>query len=216
MLPNYTSEELKAYFQMSSEDRRKILDDKYFDTNPLTCIKEYLPYLALEVGVNIDNLDEESARIAIDEAISALNYKGTTKSFKASLKPYTDAEIKEWYEYNGEAYKFKAILSPDNVEFKFDENNYKRLTKIIEENKNVRSVLDGFEFELKLNEEIKTYSGFSAKIKIDKNKEIDLGPTNNIHIPQAKVSYVSINSTLNMDLNINTNNNLQGAVIWQV
>ena len=115
MLPEYINEYLKAYFQMSSEDRRKILDEKYFDTNPLTCPKEYLPYLAIEAGVNIDGLSENDARASIYEAISALNYKGTAKSFKSSLKPFTDAEVKEWWEFEGEPYYFKALLSPNRL-----------------------------------------------------------------------------------------------------
>jgi len=95
VLPNYIDEYLRAYFQMSSEDRRKILDERYFDTNPLTCLKEYLPYLALEVGVNIDNLNEEDAREVIDEAIRTNNIAGTIGCVKRCLSVFGEIEIKE-------------------------------------------------------------------------------------------------------------------------
>ena len=216
MLPDYINEYLKAYFQMSSEDRRKILDEKYFDTDPLTCPKEYLPYLAIEVGVNIDGLSESDARASIYEAISALNYKGTAKSFKSSLKPFTDAKVKEWWEFEGEPYYFKALLSPNRLDFSFNEESYLKLKKIIEENKNVRSVFGGFEFEILLNEQIKTFSGFNFKPKIDKDFMVDLKPAENLSFTQGAVSNVSINSTLNLDLEPTTNNTIQGAVVWRV
>jgi len=242
VFPNYISELLKAYFEMSSEDRRKILDERYFDTNPLTCPVEYLPYLALEVGVNIDGLNEDDARIAINEAINALNYKGTARSFKSSLKPYTEARIKEWFEYEGEPYYFKAVLSPTNVDFSFNDENFKRIKNVINENKNVRSVLDGFEFDLTLKEELKTYGGFTFKAKINKdalldlkpsekitlneanifylsiNKDLqkDLKPTENLTFTQGAISNVSISSTLSLDLEPTNNNTIQGAVIWRV
>ena len=242
MLPDYINEYLRAYFQMSSEDRRKILDEKFFDTNPLTCLKEYLPYLALEVGVDINNLSEKEARVAIDEAISALNYKGTARSFKSSLKPYTDAKVKEWYEYDGKPYYFKAVLSPDRVDFRFDEKNYSKLKKVIDENKNVRSVLEGFEFELVLEEEIKIFSGFSFKSKIAKDVVIDLKPSQKVNVNEANIFYlsinkdlqknlkssenlsftqgainnVSINSTLNLNLGPTINNTIQGVIVWRV
>jgi len=216
VFPNYIDVKFQAYFEMSSEDRRKILDEKYFDTNPLTCPKKYLPYLALEVGVNIDGLSEENARIAINEAINALNYKGTAKSFKSSLKPYTDAEVKEWYEYDGEPYYFKAVLSPTNTEFSFNNANFKRIKNVIDENKNVRSVLDGFEFELSLEEEVKTYVGFTFKSKINKDLQKDLKPIENLSFIQGAISNVSISSTLSLNLEPITNNTIQGAVIWRV
>lgn len=242
MLPDYINEYLKAYFQMSSEDRRKILDERYFDTNPLTCPKEYLPYLAVEVGVNIDNLSEEKARVLINEAINSLNYKGTARSFKASLKPYTKARVKEWYEYDGLPYYFKAVLSPEDVNFKFDKKTYSKLTRVIEENKNVRSVFDGFEFELLLDEDAKVYSSFNIKPKIDKDLKLnlknskniktfdafsfsiklnktlkkDLKLSNKVSTKQKGVSYVSLTSTLNLNFNAKNNNTIQGAMIWQV
>jgi len=241
VLPDYINEYLRAYFEMSSEDRRKILDDRYFDTNPLTCPKEYLPYLAIEVGVNIDGLSESDARASIYESINALNYKGTAKSFKSSLKPFTKAKVKEWYEYNGKPYYFKAVLSPNNTDFRFDKQNYLKLKKIIEENKNVRSVFEGFEFEILLNEQVKTFSGFIFKPKIDKDVELglepsqkvnvneanifylsinkdlqkDLNPTEKLSFMQGAISNVSINSTLNLNLKPLTNNTIQGAIIWR-
>ena len=216
MLPDYINEYLKAYFQMSSEDRRKILDERYFDTDPLTCPKEYLSYLAIEVGVNIEGLSESDARASIYEAISVLNYKGTVKSFKSSLKPFTDAEVKEWWEFEGEPYYFKALLSPNRLDFSFNEESYLKLKKIIEENKNVRSVFGGFEFEILLNEQVKNFSGFNFKPKVAKNFVINLKPAENLSFQQGVVSNVSINSTLNLDLGPTTNNTIQGAVVWRV
>jgi len=166
---SYIDEKLKAYFEISSQDRRKILNEKYFDTNPLTCLKEYLPYLALEANVDIDNLSEEEARIAIDEAIKSLNYAGTSKRVKASVKPFSDAENKEWWEYNGEPYHFKAVLTPNRLDFSFGDRNYKKLEGIINKNKNVRSVFDGFLFEIKSKSEIKEHCALNIKSNLKKD-----------------------------------------------
>lgn len=216
MLPDYINEYLKAYFEMSSEDRRKILDDRYFDTNPLTCPIEYLPYLAIEIGVDINGLSEKEARVAIDEAINALNYKATAKSFKSSLKPFTDAEVKEWYEYEGEPYYFKAVLSPNNLDFSFDENNFSKLERVIEENKNVRSLLDGFEIAIYLEERVNSFAGVVLKTGIDKDLKIDLEPNEKILINEANIFYLNINKYLKKDLVPTDNTTIQGAVIWQV
>jgi len=216
VLPDYINEYLKAYFEMSSEDRRKILDDRYFDTNPLTCPIEYLPYLAIEIGVDINGLSEKEARVAIDEAINALNYKATAKSFKSSLKPFTDAEVKEWYEYEGEPYYFKAVLSPNNLDFSFDENNFSKLERVIEENKNVRSLLDGFEIAIYLEERVNSFAGVVLKTGIDKDLKIDLEPNEKILINEANIFYLNINKYLKKDLVPTDNTTIQGAVIWQV
>ena len=137
MFPNYISELLKAYFEMSSEDRRKILDERYFNTNPLTCPVEYLPYLALEVGVNIDGLDEEDARVVIEKAILANNKAGTVGCVKENLGVFGYVKI-----YEKENFIFDVDFSLLDREITKD--LYERSLKIIEKTKNVRSVLGEF------------------------------------------------------------------------
>ena len=137
MFPNYISELLKAYFEMSSEDRRKILDERYFDTNPLTCPKEYLPYLALEVGANIDGLSEEDARAVIEKAILANNMVGTAGCVKECLSVFGDVRI-----YEKENFIFDVDFSL--LDREITKELYDRSLKTIEKRKNVRSVLGEF------------------------------------------------------------------------
>ena len=149
MLPDYINEYLRAYFEMSSEDRRKILDDRYFDTNPLTCPKEYLPYLAIEVGVNIDGLSESDARVVIERAIFINNQHGTVSAVKNIFNVFqTNTVLKEWFEYDGEPYYFKIFVSGVKKE-----EDWIKGVKLLNFVKNERSKLDsvGIKKDLSLN-----------------------------------------------------------------
>ncbi|MEO1927624.1 MAG: phage tail protein [Nautiliaceae bacterium] len=137
MFPNYIDELLKAYFEMSSEDRKKILNKRYFDTNPLTCPKEYLPCLALEVGVNIDGLSEEDTRAVIEKAIKANNIVGTAGCVKECLSVFGDVRI-----YEKENFVFDVDFSL--LDREITNELYERSLKTIEKRKNVRSVLGEF------------------------------------------------------------------------
>jgi len=152
VLPNYIDEYLRAYFQMSSEDRRKILDERYFDTNPLTCPKEYLPYLAIEIGINIDGLSESDARAVIEKAIKANNIVGTAGCVKRCLSVFGEIEIKE-----KENFVFDVDFSA--VDREITKDLYERSLKTIEKRKNVRSVLGEFLLSYKTSTSLNLKTG---------------------------------------------------------
>jgi len=166
VFPNYISELLKAYFEMSSEDRRKILDERYFDTNPLTCLKEYLPYLALEVGVNIDGLNEDDARAIIEKAIKANNIVGTAGCVKECLSVFGDVKVVE-----KENFIFDVDFSL--LDREITKELYERSLKTIKKRKNVRSVLGELllSYETSTNTFFKTGSMCEAKAATEMIKE---------------------------------------------
>lgn len=140
MLPEYVNEYLQAYFQVSSEDRRKLLDMRYFDTDPLTCQVAYLPYLAIEAGVTLDGLSEKEARQSIANAIATLNQKGTLNSLKSALAPFGSNALKEWFDTGKEPYIFDIDLSLSDRQI--TPELVAKLKQLIEFTKNVRSRLD--------------------------------------------------------------------------
>ena len=169
LIPNYINEVLKAYFEVSSQDRKALLDEAWFDFNPATCKKEYLPLLAKELGVDINFLSESDARVVIQKTLESFLYKGTVRSLKSALKAFSEVEIKEWFDTKEQPYSFKAVLTPYRLDFSFGEKNYKKLKKIIDKNKNVRSVLERFSFEIKSRSEIKECCALNIKSNLKKD-----------------------------------------------
>jgi phage tail P2-like protein len=200
-----------------SDVREQIEKIKYFN-NALKIDEEFLNLLKDEWGVDFwDEISEIEKRRLIDKSKFYYRKIGTVYAIKEVLKIFDiDTKLKEWFDYEGEPYHFKVILTPITIEYKFDEVMFKRIVNLIDSVKNIRSVLDGFEFELLLNEEIKVYSGVKYKAFISKNMNLDLKPTENLSFTQGAISNVSINSTLSLDLEPITNNTIQGAVIWRV
>lgn len=133
-LPFYISEELKAYFEVASIDRRALFDDSLFDIDPLTCKKEYLPLLAIEVGVDINGFDEQTQRELIAGVMKANIKAGTVGALKESLQALGDTNIEELPNY-----KFNILL-PNNKEVTVPllQKFMSRANKA----KNVRSVLN--------------------------------------------------------------------------
>lgn len=133
-LPYYINEKLKAYVQMSSEDRKALLDERFFDVDPLSCPTKYLPLLANEVGVEIDGFGEADARALIKSAREALLKAGTKASLERALDGVCDVEVKEQ-----ESFAFALDLSVNNKEI--TPALAQRLERVALSNKNVRSVM---------------------------------------------------------------------------
>lgn len=134
-LPYYIEERLKAYAQVSSEDRRALLDGRLFDTDALTCPTEYLPLLANEAGVEIAGLEEEVARAMIVGAHEANLRAGTTDSIRSALGSIDDVHVVEKpnFRFDLDLSGEKHAITPAFASL---------VTKIAQGRKNVRSVLD--------------------------------------------------------------------------
>jgi phage tail P2-like protein len=85
----------------------------------------------------------EEKRNLIKNAIELHRYKGTPYAIKKAFQALgLDASLQEWFDYNGNPYKFKVLVKSIIQ----DEDTYIRLTKLINEYKNVRSWLDAISF----------------------------------------------------------------------
>ena len=112
MLPSYINEVLKAYFEVSSEDRRALLDEELFNFDPLSCDERYLVYFALEFNIKTDGLETFKQRRLINAASLQNNIIGTKKSILEALRlaglsnDILEALVIEYF--NKDDYKFKV------------------------------------------------------------------------------------------------------------
>ena len=85
----------------------------------------------------------QEKRNLIKSAIELHRYKGTPYAIKKVFQVLgLDASLQEWFDYNGDPYKFKVLVKSIIQ----DEDTYRRLTELINEYKNVRSWLDAISF----------------------------------------------------------------------
>ena len=83
---------------------------------------------------------EEEKRALIKSAIKIHRYKGTKYALLEIFKTLNlTGSITEWFEYGGDPYHFKAQFDMDTI---FEEKFEKEILDLINENKNVRSVLE--------------------------------------------------------------------------
>lgn len=104
-----------------------------------------LPHLAEQYHITgnegwLHATTEDAKRALIKSAIKIHRYKGT----KFALLEIFDSlnlvgEISEWFEYGGDPYHFRAKFDTHSL---FEDKLEKELLDLINENKNVRSVLE--------------------------------------------------------------------------
>jgi phage tail P2-like protein len=100
----------------------------------------------------------QEKRNLIKNAIELHRYKGTPYAIKKVFQALgLNAELREWFDYNGDPYKFKVFVK--NIIQ--DEDTYIRLTKLINEYKNVRSWFDAVGFHREYSQTL--YYGFASK-----------------------------------------------------
>jgi len=149
LIPVNESEDLKA-IDKSVDNRFEFL--KNFDLNLFakTCKKEYLPHLAFLFDVDIRALSETETREILSRAITLKKYVGSVYYLEEMLKIFDkDISIKEWFSYDGQAYHFKVEVQSSNKSI--DAKFYEDLEKNILKYKNVRSVLDVININIKTN-----------------------------------------------------------------
>ena len=82
-------------------------------------------------------------RQAVKDALKVHRYKGTKYAVETALRSmFNSIEVKEWFEYEGEPYHFKATVYGSTTE------NLKKLYQKIDYAKNLRSVMDAVRFIL--------------------------------------------------------------------
>ncbi len=89
---------------------------------------------------------EAEKREIIKKAIQLHKYKGTKYALVKVLSSLNiNGEIQEWFEYEGEPYHFKIDIFLQN--YTYNEKIFESLKKMIDEYKNVRSVLEEISIE---------------------------------------------------------------------
>ena len=199
MLPDYVPEELKAYFLVSSEDRRALLKEELFDDDPFTCDERYLPFFALELGIKIDDLSLPKQREAIANAINELKRAGTVSYLKNNLKADIENELVELDDFH-----FRVDLMPQSVNEKFDEARIGGIKQRVESFKNVRSVFDGVSFKLFFDEQVNVSGASSFKPKIDQDAKAEHSYNNNVYTNSAINTKIELNQAATIELNPTT------------
>jgi phage tail P2-like protein len=101
-----------------------------------------LPHLAWQFHIEGWELaqTEQEKRNLIKKAIELHRYKGTKWSVINALSAAGyDVDLKEWFEYQGNPYRFKAYVSNKPIQ---SDKDYQALKAVIDEYKNERSWLD--------------------------------------------------------------------------
>lgn len=89
---------------------------------------------------------EAEKREIIKKAIELHRYKGTKYALVKVLSSLNiNGEIQEWFEYEGEPYHFKLNIFLQN--YAYNQKVFESLKKMIDEYKNVRSVLEEISIE---------------------------------------------------------------------
>ncbi len=100
----------------------------------------------------------QEKRNLIKNAIELHRYKGTPYAVKKVFQALgLDATLQEWFDYDGDPYKFKVLVQSIIQ----DEDIYIRLIKLINEYKNVRSWLDAIGFHREYSQTL--YYAFAQK-----------------------------------------------------
>ncbi len=117
------------------------------NTLPKTAPSELL----LEIGRNFDmeiaGLSQEEMRKLLSSAMFIHKNSGTPSALKKALQSvFENVEIQEWFEYGGEPFTFRVKVS-SSIKGNGKET-FALLDSLIQKFKNVRSILDGVEYEL--------------------------------------------------------------------
>ncbi|MBI9110117.1 phage tail protein I [Maridesulfovibrio ferrireducens] len=111
--------------------------------NPDKCPVVFLPWLAWSLSVDLwkDSWPEETKRAVIKASIAIHRIKGTPVAVEKYLEALgISADVLEWFEYDGDEYKFKVrtFNRMANVD-------YYKVLEAVSVSKNVRSHLDAIQ-----------------------------------------------------------------------
>ncbi|ADO83701.1 phage tail protein [Ilyobacter polytropus] len=91
------------------------------------------------VDYYVDDLTKDQKITLIQASTKSHKRKGTPYALETNLKTiFEDAEILEWFNYEGDPYKFQ-VVTPSSM----TSDELTKIYKVIEANKNTRSTLEG-------------------------------------------------------------------------
>lgn len=121
-----------------------------------TLPEEVLDILAYDLKIDWYEVDApvENKRQAVKECMLVHKFKGTKYAVETALHSvYKSAEVKEWFEYDGEPYHFKVKV------YGSSHSDLNVLYSKLQYAKNLRSVLDTVDFELVPDKSIDLFFG---------------------------------------------------------
>lgn len=137
-------DQLFARFQDIDTDVLLVYLVDTIDSSALVHLADQFHIMGYEGWLNTKTDDEK--RALIKKAIELHRYKGTKYALINVLKSLNiNGDIKEWFEYGGDPYHFKIDIFLQN--YAYNEKVFENLKKMIEEYKNVRSVLEEISIE---------------------------------------------------------------------
>ena len=146
IIPSNEPQFLKILEAMCEEVLRKS-ELSTIDTLPRTAASEILLELSRNFDIDITNLNEKEARELLSSAMFIHKNSGTVSALKKALKSvFERVEIQEWFEYGGEPFTFRVKVSSSTKGN--GKETFVLLDSLIQNFKNVRSVLDSVEYEL--------------------------------------------------------------------
>ncbi|WP_316347597.1 phage tail protein I [Desulfuromonas acetoxidans] len=131
--------------------------------NPQTCPASLLPWLAWALSVDDWQSDwpEATKRAVLAESLLIHCRKGTPWAVERALiaAGAPNATVLDWYRYEagpGEPYHFKVVVDVEGTEVTAETES--RLLQTINRAKNVRSVLDGIEYNLSVRSPVPVFA----------------------------------------------------------
>ena len=142
---------LKIFDEICAERISAINLDVLNLANIDTMPSDALPHLAEQYHITGDEgwlycQNEDEKRQLIKNAIKLHKYRGTKYGIIQALEVLNlNADISEWFEYNGKPFFFKVFV---NLQDSYTNELEKRIINIINAHKNVRSWLEKLSFYL--------------------------------------------------------------------
>lgn len=143
-LSSQVFDELFSRFQSLDTDALLVYLIDKVDESALVHLAEQFHIMGNEGWLLTKTVAEK--REIIKKAIELHRYKGTKYALVKVLSSLNiNGEIQEWFEYEGEPYHFKINIFLQN--YAYNQKVFESLKKMIEEYKNVRSVLEEISIE---------------------------------------------------------------------
>jgi phage tail P2-like protein len=150
ILPPNTTPLLRDLEAATSSRLYLLSNDVRYLNNPDLCPAHILPWLAWAVSVDVwsDDWTEQQKRAVIRQSILVHKQKGTLGALHRALAIFAYAQIviKEWFNYGGEPFTFKAFIKLIESGHNYEDLN--NIYQTIIQTKNLRSHLDDFNIEL--------------------------------------------------------------------
>lgn len=161
LLPINASELLKNLEKTGCKITELEAKNKYVFNGDLAP-ENVLPFLAWSLSVDdwSDNWEVDIKRNIIKTSVTLHRQKGTIGALKQALSAFNfiDIKIEEWFEYGGYPYYFKVYF--DIPYPGFDINILPKISKVIQNTKNVRSYLESFKAYLASGSAINNLASF--------------------------------------------------------